>query len=196
MKQKTQTKYGQYCLNIGQVQKIISIPYTLRNKIIIEILAYCGLRRGEIIKLCLSDIDLDEQLIRVKGKYGKKRDVPIPDILLSDLRIYLKNIRGGYIFPSKNKNGSHIAGTHINRIVKNTAMEAGVKNPNPNLKHINPHIFRHSYARRLKDRGVSMEAIQNVLGHENFRTTMDTYGLMSAKEIKDNVKKAFESEEA
>ncbi|MFX0139898.1 MAG: tyrosine-type recombinase/integrase, partial [Candidatus Hodarchaeota archaeon] len=60
---------------------------------------------------------------------------------------------------------------------------AGIKNPNPRLKHINPHIFRHSIARYLKNKGFSVEWIQNFLGHASYKTTMDMYGTLSIDEM-------------
>lgn len=60
---------------------------------------------------------------------------------------------------------------------------AHLKNPIPELKNINPHILRHSCARILKDRGLSLEVIQKVLGHLSYRTTMDLYGTKSIGEM-------------
>ena len=48
--------------------------------------------------------------------------------------------------------------------------KAGIENPAPGLKNINPHCLRHSYARHLKDAGMSIEAIQNIMGHSSFKT--------------------------
>ena len=60
-----------------------------------------------------------------------------------------------------------------------------MQNPNPRLSHINPHIFRHSIARHLKNLSFSGEFIQNFLGHESIKTTMDTYGTMSVDEMEE-----------
>jgi len=60
---------------------------------------------------------------------------------------------------------------------KTLGVRAGIDNPNPRLAHLNPHIFRHSIASWLKSRGFSAEWIQNFLGHQSYKTTMDMYGL-------------------
>jgi len=79
----------------------------------------------------------------------------------------------------------------INHITKKAGERADMKNPNPALKHINPHIFRHSIARFLKSRDFSAEWIQNFLGHASFKTTMDMYGTLSIDEMQGEVGKRF-----
>jgi integrase/recombinase XerD len=73
----------------------------------------------------------------------------------------------------------------VNDIVETLGEKAGVQNPNPRLKHLNPHIFRHSIARFLKSKGFSAEWIQNFLGHESYKTTMDMYGTLSLDEMQE-----------
>jgi len=60
-------------------------------------------------------------------------------------------------------------------------VRAGIDNPNPRLAHLNPHIFRHSIARWLKSRGFSAEWIQNFLGHQSYKTTMDMYAKVARR---------------
>ena len=61
----------------------------------------------------------------------------------------------------------------INHITAKAGKKVGIENPNPRFKHINPHIFRHSIARYLKNKGFSVEWIQNFLGHASYKTMMD-----------------------
>ncbi len=61
----------------------------------------------------------------------------------------------------------------------------GVKNPNPRLTHLNPHLIRHSMSRWLKSQGFPVEFVQNFLGHESYKTTMDMYGTMSIDEMQE-----------
>ena len=82
----------------------------------------------------------------------------------------------------------HITPTQINRIVAKAGHRAQLNNPIPELKNINPHILRHSCARILKDRGLSLEVVQRVLGHLSFKTTMDLYGTKSISEMDDELK--------
>ena len=71
----------------------------------------------------------------------------------------------------------------VNHIVQSVGESAGVTNPNPGRAHLNPHIFRHSIARFLKQKGFSAEWIQNFLGHQSYLTTIDMYGTISIDEM-------------
>ncbi len=63
--------------------------------------------------------------------------------------------------------------------------KAGINHPRPGREAINPHIFRHSIARFLKSKGFTAEWIQNFLGHESYKTTMDMYGTISIDEMQE-----------
>jgi integrase len=69
---------------------------------------------------------------------------------------------------------------------------AGITNPNPARQHINPHIFRHSIARHLKNKRFSAEWIQNFLGHASYKTTMDMFGTLSIDEMQQEAEKRFQ----
>jgi site-specific recombinase XerD len=73
----------------------------------------------------------------------------------------------------------------VNYIVATLSAKAGVTNPNPRLRHLNPQLFRHAIARFLKSKGFSAEWMQNSLGHESYRTTMDMYGTLSIDEMQE-----------
>ncbi len=133
----------------------------------------------------LSDIDYQNQTIKVVGKGNKLRMLPVPLSVLNDIKLYAATRYTGYLFASryKNKNAPMKLASY-NNICMKAGNLAGIKNPNPNKAHINPYIFRHSYARIAKDRGMSFEALQNIMGHSSFVTTMDMYGTMSLDDIK------------
>lgn len=73
----------------------------------------------------------------------------------------------------------------VNHIVQQVGIKAGIGNPNPRLQRLNPHIFRHSIARWLKSQGFTAEWIQNFLGHQSYKTTMDMYGTISIDEMQE-----------
>lgn len=73
----------------------------------------------------------------------------------------------------------------VNHIIEKVGERANVENPHPGRRHLNPHIFRHSIARFLKSKGFAAEWIQNFLGHESFKTTMDMYGTLSIDEMQE-----------
>jgi integrase/recombinase XerC len=80
----------------------------------------------------------------------------------------------------------------INKIVAKAGRRAGITNPNTRLKHINPHIFRHSIARHLQNKGFSAEWIQNFLGYVSYKTTMDMYGTLSIDEMQQEAEKRLQ----
>jgi len=186
---------SQFHLNEEQIRLLIRHTDKLRDKLIIKLLAYCGLRRFELAKIKIEDVNLETNKIRILGKKNIERLATIfSDQLKEDLKIYmqyvLSNKNQGSLFPavsSLNK-GEHISSTEINRIVAKAGHRAHLKNPIPELKNINPHILRHSCARILKDRGLSLEVVQKVLGHLSYKTTMDLYGTKSITEMDDELK--------
>jgi integrase len=194
VKKKGHTR-SQFKLTPEQIKLLIKHTEKLRDKVIIKLLAYCGLRRFELAKIKIEDLDLGTNKIRILGKKNIERLATIfSDQLSEDLKVYLRyvlnNQKQGYLFPavsSLNKEG-HISPTEINRIVAKAGHRAHLENPNPDLKNINPHILRHSCARILKDKGLSLEVVQKVLGHLSYKTTMDLYGTKSISEMDDELK--------
>jgi integrase/recombinase XerD len=186
---------SQFHLSEDQIKLLIKHTEKLRDKVIIKLLAYCGLRRFELAKIKIEDIDFKTNKISILGKKGISRLASIfSDQLVEDVKMYhqyvLQNAKKGYLFPAVstlNENG-HITPTQINRIVAKAGHRAQLHNPIPELKNINPHILRHSCARILKDRGLSLEVVQRVLGHLSFKTTMDLYGTKSISEMDDELK--------
>lgn len=193
---------SQFHLTEEQIKLLVRHAEKLRDKVIIKMLAYCGLRRFELAKIQIEDINFETRKIEIRGKKDIDRLATIfSDQLLEDMKVYmqyvLENPKKGYLFPavsSLNEQG-HITPTQINRIVAQAGHKAHVNNPIPELKNINPHILRHSCARILKDRGLSLEVIQKVLGHLSYKTTMDLYGTKSIfdmdKELKEKVGDIF-----
>jgi len=186
---------SQFHLSENQIRELVKHTDKLRDKVIIKLLAYCGLRRFELAKIQIEDINWETNKIRILGKKNIDRLATIfSDQLKEDLKIYVQYVLGdskkGSLFPavSSLNNKNHICATEINRIVAKTGRRAQLNNPIPELKNINPHILRHSCARILKDRGLSLEVVQKVLGHLSYKTTMDLYGTKSISEMDDELK--------
>ncbi|MFH0868252.1 MAG: tyrosine-type recombinase/integrase [Candidatus Woesearchaeota archaeon] len=194
-KKKGHTR-SQFHLTEDQIKLLIKSAEKLRDKLIIKLLAYCGLRRFELAKIKIEDLNIETRKINILGKKNIERLATIfSDQLLEDLKVYLRYVlnspKQGYLFPAVsnlNKKG-YISPTEINRIVAKAGHMAHLHNPIPELKNINPHILRHSCARILKDRGLSLEVVQKVLGHLSYKTTMDLYGTKSISEMDDELKK-------
>ena len=143
-----------------------------RNKAIIEVLFSCGLRVSELVNLTLSHLYLDEQYVRVVGKGSKERLVPISEKAIKELKNWfvdrnlMTNIKKGeedYVF--LNRRGAHLTRTMILIMIKQQAIEAGIK------KTISPHTLRHSFATALLEGGADLRVIQALLGHEKIATT-------------------------
>ena len=186
---------SQFHLTEEQITLLIKHTEKLRDKVIIKLLAYCGLRRFELAKIKIEDVDLETAKISILGKRNISRLATLfSDQLIEDLKLYIRyvldNTKRGYLFPavsSLNKEG-HLSPTEINRIVAKAGKRAHLSNPVPELKNINPHILRHSCARILKDRGLSLEVVQKVLGHSSYKITMDLYGTKSISEMDGELK--------
>jgi len=110
---------------------------------------------------------------------------------LSNLKHLLNGRNDGYVFVGPT--GKQLTIRAINKITQKAGERAEIKNPNPKLKHINPHIFRHSIARFLKSKGFSAECVQNFLGHASFKTTMDMYGTISIDEMQEESEKRLQN---
>ncbi len=150
----------------------LSKPQGERNRTILETLYSCGLRVSELINLQLSDLFFEEGFIRVIGKGNKQRFVPINFQAQKYIGFYVNSIRS-HIDVQKgfedtvflNRRGKKLSRVMIFTIIKNLAVEAGIK------KKISPHTFRHSFATHLLERGADLRAIQQMLGHESITTT-------------------------
>lgn len=143
-----------------------------RNKAMFEILYGCGLRVSELTDLRLSDLFLEDNIIRVTGKGNKERLVPINDYAIKFLNIYLDEVRvhqeiqkGQEDFIFLNRRGSKLTRAMIFTLSRNLADAAGIK------KKISPHTFRHSFATHLVEGGANLRAVQEMLGHESITTT-------------------------
>ncbi len=145
--------------------------FSIRDRAIMELIYATGMRLREIEGLNIGDIDFSAQTLRVKGKGGKIRILPIGDIAFEKLNDYLKRRRkNGEKFSMNtplflNKNGDRLTGRSIARIIKKRAREAGF------FKNIHPHIFRHSFATHLLNGGADLRVVQELLGHSSLSTT-------------------------
>ena len=142
-----------------------------RNRAIIEVLFSCGLRVSELVNLRFSDVSLNDKFLRMVGKGSKERLVPISDAALREIQLWLfdrnlMKVKPGeqeYVF--LNRRGAHLTRTMILIMIKRTAEEAGI------TKTVSPHTLRHSFATALLKGGANLRAIQEMLGHENIKTT-------------------------
>lgn len=165
-------------LSREEVKAIMTIPNSLRHRVIIALLYGCGLRCGEIRNLRITDIDLDRSVLHIREGKGKKdRYVPLGIILSVLLTRYLEIENPQYwLIPGKrwpaNTSRSFVmtepqyGQRSIQWTVKQAAAKAGIQ------KAINVHSFRHTYATHLLEDGVSIQAVKELLGHATINTTL------------------------
>ncbi len=147
-------------------------PLGLRDRAMLELMYACGLRVSELVTLPLAGLNLRSGVLRVTGKGGKERLVPIGETCTDWLDRYLREAR-----PVLAKGRETPALFLSNRaagmtrqmawmIVKKHALTAGIA-----AKRISPHVLRHSFATHLLNHGADLRALQMLLGHSNLSTT-------------------------
>ncbi|MDR1557615.1 MAG: site-specific tyrosine recombinase XerD [Tannerellaceae bacterium] len=172
---KTGTKLPDI-LSVREINDILdtidlSLPEGQRNRAMLETLYSCGLRVSELTSLRYSDVYFEEGFIRVEGKGGKQRLVPISETAMHEIRNYLHDrrlisVRKGHediLFLSRR--GTALSRIMVFHIIKQQAAMAGIH------KNVSPHTFRHSFATHLLEGGANLRAIQEMLGHEKITTT-------------------------
>lgn len=125
----------------------------------------CGLRIGEAVPLEIGAIDSANGLLRIIGKGNKQRLVPLPQLLLDDLRaLWLTHRNPRWLFPKRDGTGP-ICRIVLGQTFRSACAKAGIK------LGATPHSLRHSYATRLLENGVDTRVVQILLGHANIATT-------------------------
>jgi integrase/recombinase XerD len=143
-----------------------------RNKAMLETLYSCGLRVSELVNLKLSNLHMEIGFVKVLGKGDKERLVPIGNVAIKLLRIYISEVRATQTIQHGNEDvvflnnrGAKLSRVMIFTIIKRLAMKINLK------KSISPHTFRHSFATHLIEGGADLRAVQEMLGHESITTT-------------------------
>ena len=140
-----------------------------RNRTVIDVLYSTGCRVSELCDINISDIDLDEKYLKLKGKGSKQRIVPIGSMLYKNLLQYLNvretflQNRGEPLFLSKSKN--KLDRTAVFRIIKKTAKNISLQTD------VHPHTLRHSAATHMLEGGCDLRTVQEFLGHSSVSTT-------------------------
>ena len=185
---KIEAKLPSY-LTSEEVNKLLDIklekPNDYRNKAMLELAFATGLRVSELVNLKVSDINFNDCYLRVMGKGKKERIVPIDDMALKYVKAYLDYYRNKLL---KNKDSEYLFissyGTTITRqaffkLIKGECEKKGIE------KEISPHTLRHSFASILLKNGANIRVIQELLGHEDLKTTQIYTHLINEKLKKD-----------
>jgi integrase/recombinase XerC len=159
-------------LNIDEVTALVEAPREddlsgLRDKVILETLYSCGIRLSELTGMNVGDVDLGKGLVRVLGKGGKERIVPLGRHAASAVSAYLA-ARRDPPFDSPfilNARGGRLTGRSVARIIDKYILRIAA------MKKISPHTLRHTFATHLLEGGADLRAIQELLGHASLSTT-------------------------
>ena len=194
---KTQHRASEFTLSRADVERIANATTSARDRTLVELLFYGGLRVAEACSLDVRDAELDRSRLRIVGKGEKLRVVTIPPALVWSLRSLIGRRVSGPVFVSRQRRGDGhaqpITTRTAERILAAAAERAGVASPHPQRATVNPHLLRHSSARHMLGRGVDPRIVQHFLGHESVRTTLDVYGTPSEDEVAGDVLRAWDS---
>lgn len=152
-----------------------------RNRAILELMYSSGLRVSEVCNIKIRDILFDDALIRVTGKGDKSRIIPVGEIALTQIKLYLQtdaDHAGGVLFVSRQ--GGQLTRAQVFNIVRKAASNANIQ------KKISPHTLRHCFASHLLANGANLRIIQALLGHESISTT-EIYTHLEIKQLKEAV---------
>lgn len=163
-------------LSITEVSAIIEsaekkTPLGLRDRVCLEILYGAGLRISELLSMKLTDLDMENQFLKVIGKGNKQRIVPIGGKAVGAIEEYLINGRPALVrhrtvsFLILNVRGGKLSRMGFLKILRKYRIYAGIK------KRVTPHMFRHSFATHLLEAGADLRAVQELLGHADISTT-------------------------
>ena len=158
-------------LSPEEVAVLIDSASNLFHRTMLMTLYSTGMRRAELCRLKISDIDSNRMVIHIhQGKGGHDRDVPLSQKLVEMLRIYWRWMKPKtYLFPGTVKNWR--ADVPVSTKVpweacREAAQRAGI------TKHVSPHTLRHSYATHLLEAGADLRTIQVLLGHSKLEHTL------------------------
>jgi integrase/recombinase XerC len=165
------------CLDLEQVQKLMDAPgdgdlLSARDKAMLEVLYSSGIRVSELVELDMADIDLQEGVLRVRGKGRKDRLTPIGSQAIAAVQRYfemrmmepkLSSKVTGRVF--LNKHGESLSTRSVRRKLDKYLVTAGL---DPG---ISPHTLRHSFATHLLNNGADLRSVQELLGHQSLSTT-------------------------
>jgi integrase/recombinase XerD len=147
------------------------IALECRDRTMLELLYACGLRVSELVNLGLSQVNLNQGVVRVVGKGGKERLVPMGEEAMVWLRRFLSGPRqellgersAEAVFPTRR--GSQMTRQAFWYRIKHYALKAGIEKP------LSPHTLRHAFATHLLNHGADLRVVQLLLGHSDLTTT-------------------------
>lgn len=164
-------------LSESEVDDLINAPDLLqleglRDRAMLELLYATGLRVSELVALAMDQINLNMGVVRVTGKGGKERLVPMGEDAVEWLERYLAEARAGLLRGHGNvdevfvtRRGGGMTRQAFWYLIKKYALRVGIE------KHLSPHTLRHAFATHLVNHGADLRVVQMLLGHSDISTT-------------------------
>ena len=135
-----------------------------RDKLIIELFYVTGIRLSELINIKISDLNFDNNLVKVLGKRNKERLIPLSTRIVKELQFFIENYKiDNYLFT--NLGGTKVYTKLVYRVVNKYIGKISSINKK------SPHILRHTFATHMLNHGADINAIKELLGHANLSAT-------------------------
>jgi integrase/recombinase XerD len=178
-----------HVLTRGEIAKLLeqprgTDPSALRDRALLEVMYACGLRASEAIGLEIADFDLEDGVVRARGKGSKERLVPVGRQATSAVGIYLERGRPRLVKSPEeqhlfvNFRGGPLTRQGLYKIIQKHARSAGLDD------RMSPHTLRHTFATHLLAGGCDLRSVQEMLGHADVATTQ-LYTHLSSERLKD-----------
>ncbi len=162
-------------LTVEEVERLLDAPNVqrpqgVRDRALLEVMYGSGLRVSETVGLELPHLDLQDGLVRVRGKGAKDRVVPLTDAAVHWLSAYLDRVRPAWNLRGSNRvfltrRGGVLTRVAVWKLLRKYARRAGID------KDVHPHMLRHSFATHLLMGGMDLRTLQALLGHASLNTT-------------------------
>ena len=141
-----------------------------RDHAIIELFYGTGMRLSELVGLCIGDVSLSGQAVKVLGKGNKQRIIPLSPNLCSELESYLEMLRQSFAAPNdsalfRTAKGKPVSPYLVYKIVRRSLTEQGIVGKK------SPHVLRHSFATHMLNNGANLNSIKDLLGHSSLSAT-------------------------
>lgn len=168
-----------HALTWGEVEALVNASRDLIDALAVALMAESGLRSRELLSLTAGDVDLNAGTARVRGKYGRERIVFLGPVSRLLLRVRLAGVRdpGERVVP--------LTYQALYKRLKSLARRAGV-----DPGRVRPHVLRHTFATEALRRGLSLPALQRILGHSDLKVTQ-LYLHLTMEDVRAEYERAF-----
>ena len=182
-------------LDTDQVSKLLNTPddttlLGLRDRAILEVLYATGMRVSELVGLNFADLDLNDQIVHVRGKGRKERVTPLGPTASAAMQRYFQtrqaDPKSGSFDPEAvfvNKHGQRLSTRSVRRKLDKYLLQCGL---DPS---ISPHTLRHTFATHLLNSGADLRSVQELLGHQSISTTQ-VYTHLTTTKLKESYDEA------